>query len=76
MGAKILKRFTHMVGVLVILSVVVYYMLGLMPGDPVDLLITSRPNITSEDIANLRRLYGLKPNSAKLSSSKARLRRL
>ena len=59
MGAKILKRFTHMVGVLVILSVVVYYMLGLMPGDPVDLLITSRPNITSEDIANLRRLYGL-----------------
>ncbi len=59
MGAKVFKRFTHMLGVLVILSVVLYYMLGLMPGDPVDLLITSRPNITSEDVANLRRLYGL-----------------
>ncbi len=59
MGAKLLKRFVHMLGVLVILSVVLYYMLGLMPGDPVDLLITSRPNITAEDIANLRRLYGL-----------------
>ncbi len=59
MGAKLLKRFTHMLGVLVILSVVLYYMLGLMPGDPVDLLITSRPHITTADIANLRKLYGL-----------------
>ncbi|MFQ5693618.1 MAG: ABC transporter permease, partial [Nitrospinota bacterium] len=59
MGTKLLKRFVHMLGVLVILSVVLYYMLGLMPGDPVDLLITSRPHITAEDIANLRRLYGL-----------------
>ncbi len=59
MGPKLLKRFLHMLGVLVILSVVLYYMLGLMPGDPVDLLITSRPNITAQDIANLRRLYGL-----------------
>ncbi|MFQ5914766.1 MAG: ABC transporter permease [Nitrospinota bacterium] len=59
MGTKLLKRFVHMLGVLVILSIVLYYMLGLMPGDPVDLLITSRPNITAEDIANLRRLYGL-----------------
>jgi peptide/nickel transport system permease protein len=59
MGPKLLKRFFHMLGVLVILSVVLYYMLGLMPGDPVDLLITSRPNITAKDIANLRRLYGL-----------------
>ena len=41
MGAKVFKRFTHMLGVLVILSVVLYYMLGLMPGDPVDLLVVA-----------------------------------
>lgn len=59
MGNKLFKRFLHMLAVLAILSVVLYYMLGLMPGDPVDLLITSRPNITAEDIAHLRKLYGL-----------------
>ncbi|MBI2881840.1 MAG: ABC transporter permease, partial [Candidatus Tectomicrobia bacterium] len=59
MATKLLKRFVHMLFVLAILSVVLYYMLGLMPGDPVDLLVTSRPNITAEDVANLRRLYGL-----------------
>ena len=59
MGSKILRRLSHMGAVLLILSAALYYLLGLMPGDPVDLLITSRPHITAEDIAHLRRLYGL-----------------
>ena len=33
--------------------------MGLMPGDPVDMLISSNPEITSEDVERLRRLYGL-----------------
>jgi peptide/nickel transport system permease protein len=31
----------------------------LMPGDPVDMMISSNPKITSEDISRLRSLYGL-----------------
>ncbi len=34
-------------------------MLGLMPGDPIDLLITSRPDIKSEDIIRLKKIYGM-----------------
>ncbi len=31
----------------------------LMPGDPVELLISSNPKITAEDIVRLREFYGL-----------------
>lgn len=31
----------------------------LMPGDPVEILISSNPKITSEDVERLRKLYGL-----------------
>lgn len=41
------------------MSFVIFTLMGLMPGDPVDLLISSDPNITSEDAARLRTLYGL-----------------
>ena len=41
------------------MSFVVYVLIGLMPGDPVDLMISGDPRITSEDAERLRRLYGL-----------------
>jgi len=34
-------------------------LLGLMPGDPVDLLISADPRLTAEDAARLKLLYGL-----------------
>ncbi len=34
-------------------------LLGLMPGDPVDLLISADPNLSSEDAARLKAIYGL-----------------
>ena len=45
--------------VLALMSFVVYSLIGLMPGDPVDLMITSDPRITAEDAARLRALHGL-----------------
>lgn len=53
------KKGIESVLILFILSIVVYYMLGLMPGDPIELLITSRPNIKTEDVARLKKIYGL-----------------
>ncbi len=41
------------------MSFVVYSLIGLMPGDPVDLMITADPKITAADAARLRALYGL-----------------
>ncbi|MDD9876915.1 MAG: ABC transporter permease, partial [Magnetovibrio sp.] len=40
-------------------SFVIYALIGLMPGDPVDLMITADPKITAADAAHLRELYGL-----------------
>lgn len=45
--------------VLLAMSFVVYLLIGLMPGDPIDLMISGNPKMTSEDAARLRALYGL-----------------
>jgi peptide/nickel transport system permease protein len=44
---------------LLVLSFATYGLIGLMPGDPVDLMIAADPRMTSEDAARLRSLYGL-----------------
>ena len=58
-----LRYLTHRVleAALVLLgmSLVIYLLLGLMPGDPIDLLASGDPNITSEDVARLKAVYGL-----------------
>jgi peptide/nickel transport system permease protein len=41
------------------MSFVVYLLIGLMPGDPVDLMISGDPKITDADVERLRALYGL-----------------
>ena len=45
--------------VLLVMSFVIYALIGLMPGDPIDLMINSDPKMTSEDAARLRALYGV-----------------
>ena len=45
--------------VLAAMSVVVYALIGLMPGDPIDLLLSGNPEMTPADAERLRRLYGL-----------------
>lgn len=55
----ILRRLLQTVVVIALLSYFCYYLMTLMPGDPVELMIQSNPKITSEDIARLRSLYGL-----------------
>ncbi len=45
--------------VLAVMSFVVYLLIGLMPGDPVDLMISGNPKMTSVDAERLRALYGI-----------------
>jgi len=59
MTTFILNRLLQSLGVILIMSFVIYGLIGLMPGDPIDLMITSDPTITPEDAARLRVLYGL-----------------
>jgi peptide/nickel transport system permease protein len=45
--------------VLLIMSFVVYGLIGLMPGDPIDIMLSGDPRMTPEDRERLKALYGL-----------------
>lgn len=53
------SRSVEVIVTLVLMSFVVYLLIGLMPGDPIDLMIAGDPNMTSADAARLRAAYGL-----------------
>ena len=55
----LLDRLVQSAIVLALMSFVVYWLIGLMPGDPIDLMISADPRLTSEDAQRLRALYGL-----------------
>ena len=59
MGRFLAIRLTQGLLVLVAMSFLIYGLIGLMPGDPIDLMITANPEFTSEDAARLKALYGL-----------------
>ncbi len=45
--------------VLTLMSFVIYALMGLMPGDPIDQMIAADPRLTPADLAELRARYGL-----------------
>lgn len=59
MARFLIGRMIQSILVILLLSFAIYAMIGLMPGDPIDLMITANPDFTSEDAARLKRLYGL-----------------
>ena len=59
MGRFIFKRILQAALVLLVMSFVIYNLIGLMPGDPIDIMIASTPGVTPEVAANLRKIYGL-----------------
>ena len=59
MTALVVGRLWQAALVLGAMSVVVYALIGLMPGDPIDLMVSSDPELTPEDARRLKALYGL-----------------
>ncbi len=59
MARYIVQRLAESCLVLLIMSFVIYGLIGLMPGDPIDLMINADPRLTPEDAVRLRALYGL-----------------
>ena len=58
-GGFLLHRLLQMLVTLLVMSFFVYVLIGLMPGDPVDLMLAGNPHITPEDAIRLKALYGL-----------------
>jgi peptide/nickel transport system permease protein len=59
MARFITGRLIESLIVLGAMSFIVYVLIGLMPGDPIDLMISSDPKMTDVDAERLRQLYGL-----------------
>jgi peptide/nickel transport system permease protein len=55
----LIDRLLQATFVLLAMSFVVYLLIWLMPGDPLDLQLAADPNMTPESAAILRRVYGL-----------------
>ncbi|HYD18029.1 MAG TPA: ABC transporter permease [Patescibacteria group bacterium] len=58
-GSLALNRLLQALLTLLCVSFLVYMLIGLMPGDPVDLMAAGNPRFSPEDAARLRALYGL-----------------
>ena len=65
MRAYILRRCLQAGGLALALSFVLFALLSLMPGDPLDLMISANPRFTSADRARLQAIYGLDQPLAK-----------
>ncbi|HTH15570.1 MAG TPA: ABC transporter permease [Magnetospirillum sp.] len=59
MSHHVLSRALQSLAVLLVMSFVVYGLMGLMPGDPIDLMIAGDPHLTAADAVRLKALYGL-----------------
>ncbi len=59
MTRYIASRLVEIVATALLMSFVVYLLIGLMPGDPIQMMIAGDPRMTSEDAARLRALYGI-----------------
>ena len=55
----IASRLLQSALVLLVISFIIYGLIGLMPGDPIDIMVNSNPGYTAQDIARLRAQYGL-----------------
>ena len=55
----IINRAFQSLAILFFMSFVIYWLLGLMPGDPIDLMVGSNPAISTDDIKRLKELYDL-----------------
>lgn len=53
------RRLLGALTVLLLMSAIIFGLIGLMPGDPVDLLISADPSISSAEAERLRLRYGL-----------------
>ena len=55
----ILRRLIQTLIVLAVLSFITYGMMGLMPGDPLDIMCSANPRCTPENIDQMKKIMGL-----------------
>ena len=59
MRRYVVGRLVETLVVLALMSYLIYGLIGLMPGDPIDIMVQADPDLTPADAARLKALYGL-----------------
>ena len=59
MARHLAYRLLQAAFVLLLMSLLVYGLMGLMPGDPIELMAAGSPSMTPDDVARLKALYGV-----------------
>ena len=59
MTSYFIRRLSQTCLIIVVMSFVIYALIGLMPGDPIDIMVQSDPNLTPADAQRLKATYGL-----------------
>ena len=59
MIAYLVRRFLQVFPTLFVISLILYGLLALKPGDPIDELRRGNPGFTQQDYERLRKFYGL-----------------
>lgn len=59
MGRYLLRRGVETAASLLIVAFLLFALIDLMPGDPIDLMLAADPRLTSADAARLKALHGL-----------------
>ena len=59
MTSHVLRRLAESLIVVAAMSFVIYALIGLMPGDPIDLMLSADPHLTAADVARLKALMGI-----------------
>ncbi len=59
MTRYIIYRLLEIIPILLGISLMCFFLFSLVPGDPVELLITANPNVKPEDVSRLKKIYGL-----------------
>ncbi|MCX8101903.1 MAG: ABC transporter permease, partial [Geminicoccaceae bacterium] len=59
MTGYLLRRLVETALSILLVAFVLYALIDLMPGDPVDLMLQADPRLTSADVARLKALHGL-----------------
>ena len=59
MSRRLLSRALQTVSVMLVMSLVIFALMGAMPGDPIDLMIAGNPHLTPADALRLKAVYGV-----------------
>src|SRR4051794_33405335 len=52
-------RLVEIPALLLLLAFMIYGLIGLMPGDPIDLMRSADPRVSAADVERLKAVYGL-----------------